>query len=112
VLKWVIKIIFISSSPFAFLIINATILSSFQKEWCTFGRKKWHLKKNKDCPFSKFECFEHAKPCVKLWTCNFEIDEKYSKNIYDNLNYYASLVTFQTYKNVILRSVHSFGWLL
>jgi hypothetical protein len=27
---------------------------------------------------------------------NFEIDEKYSKNIYDNLNYYASLVTFQT----------------
>jgi len=43
---------------------------------------------------------------------NFEIDEKYSKNIYDNLNYYASLVTFQTYKNVVLRSVHSFRWFL
>jgi hypothetical protein len=40
---------------------------------------------------------------------NFTIDEKYSKNIYDNPNYYASLVIFQTYKNVILRSVQSFG---
>jgi hypothetical protein len=47
--------------------------------------------------------FEHVK---------FAIDEKYSKNNYNNSNYYASLVIFQTYKNVILRSVHSFGWLL
>ncbi len=35
VLKWVIKTIVINSSPFAFL-----ILSNFQKECCTFGRKK------------------------------------------------------------------------
>jgi hypothetical protein len=40
VLKWVIKIIFMSSSPFAFLIINVKILSNFQKKWCTFGKKK------------------------------------------------------------------------
>jgi hypothetical protein len=39
VFKWGIKIIFISSSPFALLIINVKILSNFQKEWCTFGRK-------------------------------------------------------------------------
>jgi hypothetical protein len=28
---------------------------------------------------------------------------------YDNQNYYVSLMIFRTYKNVILRSVHSFG---
>jgi hypothetical protein len=30
------------------------------------------LKKNKDYPLSRFECFEHAiflKICVKLWVC-------------------------------------------
>jgi hypothetical protein len=43
---------------------------------------------------------------------NFAIDGKYSKNSYDNPNYYASLMIFQTYKNVVLRNVHSFGWLL
>jgi hypothetical protein len=32
--------IFISSSPFSLLIVNVKILSNFQKEWCTFGRKK------------------------------------------------------------------------
>jgi hypothetical protein len=42
---------------------------------------------------------------------NFVINEKIPK-IYDNPNYYASLVIFQTYKNVVLRSVHSLGWLL
>jgi hypothetical protein len=45
VLKWVIKITFIGSSPFALVIINVKILSNFQKAWCTFGRKKGHLKK-------------------------------------------------------------------
>ncbi len=40
VLKEVIKIIFISSSPFSLLIINVNILSNLKKEWCTFGRKK------------------------------------------------------------------------
>jgi hypothetical protein len=29
---------------------------------------------------------------------NFAINGKYSKNFYDNLNYYISLVIFQTYK--------------
>jgi hypothetical protein len=42
---------------------------------------------------------------------NFLINEKYSKKLYDNPNYYASLVIFQTYKNAILKSVHSLGWL-
>ncbi len=32
---------------------------------------------------------------------NFAINGKYSKEIYDNTNYYASLVIFQTYKNAI-----------
>jgi len=35
----------INSSPFALLIINVKILPNFQKEWCTFGKKKGHLKK-------------------------------------------------------------------
>jgi hypothetical protein len=45
VLKLVIYTIFISSSLFALIIINVKILSNFQKQWCTFGRKKRHLKK-------------------------------------------------------------------
>ncbi len=36
---------FICSSIFALLIINVKILFDFQKKWCTFGRKKSHLKK-------------------------------------------------------------------
>ncbi len=60
VFKCVIKIVFISSSPFSLLIFNVRILSNFQKEWCTFGRKKNVFSKNKDCSFSMFECFEHA----------------------------------------------------
>jgi hypothetical protein len=40
---------------------------------------------------------------------NFAINGKYSKKHYDNPNYYASLVIFQTYKNAILKSVHSLG---
>jgi hypothetical protein len=46
--------------------------------------------------------FEHA---------NFIIYEKYSTNNYDNANYYASLVIFRTYKNVVSKNVHSLGWL-
>ncbi len=34
------------------------------------------------------------------------------QKIYDNQNYYALLVIFQTYTNVVLRNVHSLGWLL
>jgi hypothetical protein len=43
---------------------------------------------------------------------NFVFNGKYSKNFYDNPNYYVSPVIFQTYKNAILRNVHSLGWLL
>jgi hypothetical protein len=43
---------------------------------------------------------------------NFAINGKYSKKIYDIPNYYASYVIFQTYKNIVLRSVHSLGWFL
>jgi hypothetical protein len=43
---------------------------------------------------------------------NFEINGKYSKKNYDNPNYYVALMIFQTYKNAILRGVHSLGWLL
>jgi hypothetical protein len=43
---------------------------------------------------------------------NFAINGKYSKIIYENPNYYASLVIFQTYKNAVLRNVHSLEWLL
>jgi hypothetical protein len=63
----------------------------------------------------KVDCFEHAN---KIWfvssfeDVNFTINGKYSKKIYDNLNYYASLVIFQTYQNAIVRSVQSLGWLL
>jgi hypothetical protein len=107
VFKWFIKTIFIISSPFALLIINIKILSNFQKEWCTFGKNKGHLKKtrtihswglnalNMQKHFSFVSIFEHVK---------FLINGKYSKNIYDNLNYFVSLVVFQTYKNVILRN--------
>jgi hypothetical protein len=77
-------------SPFVLLIINNKILSNFQKQWCTFGSKKKHLKKNKDCPLSRFECFGHAKT---VWFVssfehvNFAINEKYSQKLYDNPKY-------------------------
>ncbi len=75
--------------------------------------KKGRLKKKKDYPFSRFECFEHAKHFVLSFEhVKFAINKKYSKKHYDNPNYYVSLVIFQTYKNVVLRSVHSLGWLL
>jgi hypothetical protein len=65
--------------------------------------EKKTFEKNKDHLFLRFECFEHV---------NFVIKRKYSQNIYDNPNYYGSLLIFQTYKNVDLKSVHSLGWLL
>jgi hypothetical protein len=34
------------------------------------------------------------------------------KTFYENPNYYASLVISQTYKNIVLRNVHSLGWFL
>jgi hypothetical protein len=73
------------------------------------------FEKIKDRSLLKFECFDHAKKKKKVSNfedVNFAINGKYSKKHYDNPNYYVSFVIFQTYKNVVLKSVHSFGWLL
>jgi hypothetical protein len=43
---------------------------------------------------------------------NFAISGKYSQKIYNNPNYHASPMIFQTYKHIILKKVHSLGWLL
>jgi uncharacterized protein (DUF2461 family) len=72
--------------------------------------EKMMFKTNKDYPLSKFERFEHAtkkKIVSSIEHVNFAINKKYSKTIYDNPNYYVSHVIYQTYKNVILRNVHS-----
>jgi hypothetical protein len=42
--------------------------------------------------FCFLSSFEHV---------DFAINENYSKNIYDNPNYYVSFVIFQTYKNAL-----------
>jgi len=42
----------------------------------------------------------------------FAINGKYLKKNYDNVNYHASFFIFQTYKNAVLRHVHSFRWAL
>ncbi len=77
------------------------------------GKKMFE--KNKDCPFLRFEWFDMQKHYLyasSFERINFAINEKYSQKIYENSSYYASLVIFQTYKRVILKSVHSLGWLL
>jgi hypothetical protein len=43
---------------------------------------------------------------------NNAINGKYSKKNSNNLNYYVSFVIFQTYTNIVLKSVHSLGWFL
>jgi hypothetical protein len=43
--NWLYKQFFISSNPFALIIINVKILSNFQKQWCTFVKEKKSLKK-------------------------------------------------------------------
>jgi hypothetical protein len=50
-----------------------------------------------------FNMQKHFKFVSNFEHVNFTINEKYFKKHYDNLNYYVSLVIFQTYKNVILR---------
>jgi hypothetical protein len=47
----------------------------------------------------------------KIEHVKFTINKKNQKN-YDNSNYYASLMFFQTYKNAILKSAHSLRWFL
>jgi hypothetical protein len=49
---------------------------------------------------------------LSLKHVNFAINGKYSKKLYDHPKYYASIVIFQTYKNAVLKNVHSLGWLL
>jgi len=89
--------------------------SIFKRNGAQFGRKKGCLKKikivhyqdlralNMQKYFLLVSCFEHV---------NFTINRKNSKRPYDNPNYCASLMIFQTYKNVVLKSVHSLGWIL
>jgi hypothetical protein len=106
---------FINSSPFALSIFNVKILSNFQKQWCTFGRKKGCLKKITIVHFQSLSALnmqKHFKFVSSFEHVKFAINEKYSKNNYNNPNYYASLVIFQTYKNVVLRNVHSLECLL
>jgi hypothetical protein len=77
--------------------------------------EKMTFKKKKDYRLSKFECFEHVIYFLFVSSfehVNFAINEKYSKFFHDNKKYYVSLVTFQTYKKTVLRSVYSLGWLL
>jgi hypothetical protein len=52
-----VKMNFTNFSFFSFLIINVEILSNFEEEWCTFNKEERCLKKEKDNPFLKFECF-------------------------------------------------------
>jgi hypothetical protein len=71
------------------------------KSFPIFKRNGAHLvekrlfEKNKDYPFSRFECFEHAK--IFLFVLNFDhvnfvMNGKYYRNnYYDNPNYYTSL---------------------
>jgi hypothetical protein len=76
------------------------------------GKKR--LKKSKDCHFQSLSVLNMQKKYLFVSIIehmNFAINEKYSKDFYDNLNCYVSLVIYQTYENVILRNVHSFRWL-
>jgi len=107
------KTIFISSSPFAFLIINVKIFSNFQKEWCTFGKKKGCLKKTRTIHYqglSVLNMQKHFWFVSNFEHVNFAINGTYFQKNYGNPNYYVSLVIFQIYKNAILRNVHSLGW--
>jgi hypothetical protein len=75
------------------------------------------FEKNKDYPvlrlgLSALNMQKHFLFVSSFEHVNFTINGKYFKNIYDNPNYYASLVIFQTFKNAILKNVHSLGWLL
>ncbi len=63
----------------------------FEKIWTIHS---WGLSAlNMQTHFWFVSSFEHI---------NFAINGEYSKNVYDNPNYYASLVIFETLKNAIL----------
>jgi len=77
--------------------------------------KKRRLKKIKIIHFQSLSALNMQKHFLFVSSfehVNFTIIEKYFKKHYDNPNYYVSLVIFQTSKYPIIRSVHSFGWLL
>ncbi len=72
------------------------------------------MEKNKDCHFQSLSVLSMQKKYlfVSIFEhMNIVMNEKYFKNFYDNLNYYVSLVIYQTCENAILRNVHSLGWL-
>jgi hypothetical protein len=83
VFKWIIKK-FISSSLFALLIINVKILFNFQKEWCTFSRKKGSLQKTRivhSWGLSVLNVQKHNWFVLSFKHVKFTINEKYSKKI-------------------------------
>jgi hypothetical protein len=64
--------------------LNSSLI--FKKNGILLVEKKT-FEKNKDCPFWRFECFEHAKIfliCVKLWTCKPCNKWKMSQKNHDN----------------------------
>jgi len=105
VLKWILSI----SSAFSFILITTKIISNFEKEWCTFDKEKWHLKRKTIV----HNCFEHKKGLLKhhqfassfeQW--NFISNETLKRKAIENPIYYAPLVNFQRYEITIL-SAHT-----
>jgi hypothetical protein len=89
VFKWVIKIIFITSNHFAFLIINVQILSNFQKEWCTFSKKTRCFKKTRTIHPQGLNVLNMQK---HFWfVSNFE-----HVNFTINWKYFKKIMTIQT----------------
>jgi hypothetical protein len=79
----------------------------FKRNGAHLVEKKRHLKKIKivhSQGLSALNMQKHFWFVSSFEHVNFAINGTYSKNIYDNPNYYVSLVIFQTYKNAILRS--------
>jgi len=66
---------FISSNPFANLIINVKIIFNFQKEWCTYGRKKGCFKEIKTVHSQSLNVLNMQKHVFKKNKFNINIDE-------------------------------------
>jgi len=70
------------------------------------------FEKNKDYPLSRYECLNMQKHfwfVAKFEHVNFAINGNYFEFFNENPNYYVSLVIFQTYKTLVLKSVHPLG---
>ncbi len=93
------SIIFKVKNTFESSVFKWVIKTIFKRNGAHLVEKKEIWKKHLDYPFLRFECFEYAETffdlCQNL-NVKFEINGKYSKKNYDNLNYYASLVIFHT----------------